>query len=239
MPGWKRQGSMAKNRRPKKRSRKERALVPLRNIAYGGGKVISTYSPLPKKLHCRLRYMEKDIAVNPTVGGLASDYVFRITSLFDINLSGTGHQPVGFDQIMPFYKYYVVSKVNAHVIFQNTDASNEALCAVHLNNTSTSITDIRVAVENGRTVYQMLGKTGSSRDISNLVISCDVAKEFGVKDLTDDVIYRGTSTTDPSANLFMHCIGQPNSTNDSGVIGLTVIFELDVYFLEPQNATLS
>lgn len=230
-----------KKRRKNKRAKKsaDSAYVKPTYVAASLGYVAPAYSPLPKMMVSRLRYMEKDIAVNPTVGGLAADYVFRLNSLFDPNLTGTGHQPVGFDQLMVLYKYYTVLRARAHVAFQNTDASNEALVCAHVNNTSTAITDIRTCVENGRTAYQLLTKTGGSRDISNVFISADVAKELGVKNIRDDDLLRGTSTSDPSRQLYLHVVGQPNSTADSAVIGLTVIIEFEALFTDLNTAPLS
>lgn len=239
MPGVKRQGPTAKRRKSVKRVKTSKSLVSQRYIAYDGGKICSTFSPLPYYVRTRIRYMEKDIGLNPAIAGLAADQVFNITSLYDPNFTGTGHQPTGFDQMMALYRNYLVTKVNAHVIFQNTDSSNESLCCLHINDSTTSLTDIRVAVENGRCVYNMIGKAGSSRDITNLVISADIAKERGVKDLKDSPDYRGSVTSSPSASMYMHVLAQPNSANDATVVGVTVILEFDVMFLEPLSAALS
>lgn len=73
----------------------------------------------PDELKCTLCYVENNIQF-VTVPSPAAQ-VFRINSLFDPNLTGTGHQPKFFDQITPsIYSLYCVTacRVEAYAIQQ-------------------------------------------------------------------------------------------------------------------------
>lgn len=76
---------------------------------------------LPNQIICRFRYSE-EISVNPTIGGVTA-YVFRANSLYDPNLTGTGHQPAPYDQMKLFYKKFKVigSKITARPIISDTN----------------------------------------------------------------------------------------------------------------------
>jgi len=81
--------------------------------------------PIPKQLFNRLKYAE---TVNITLGitGLGS-YLFSCNGLYDPNITGTGHQPMYFDQFSALYDHYtclkstmkatVVAHPNAALIF--------------------------------------------------------------------------------------------------------------------------
>ena len=50
----------------------------------------------------RLKYCQ-EVSLNPTVGAVASAD-FAANGLYDPYLSGVGHQPMGFDQLMTFFR---------------------------------------------------------------------------------------------------------------------------------------
>lgn len=67
----------------------------------------------PKKLKATLRYVE-----TVTISLSATDearYLFSCNGLYDPNITGTGHQPMYFDQLMAIYDHYTVigSKITA------------------------------------------------------------------------------------------------------------------------------
>jgi len=54
------------------------------------------------------RYCESRV-VNGTTGALGT-YVYSANGLFDPNITGTGHQPYGFDQMIAYYTKAVVER---------------------------------------------------------------------------------------------------------------------------------
>jgi hypothetical protein len=62
---------------------------------------------LPTVFKTQHRYVES-IVLNAATGSLGT-YVYRTNSLFDPNLTGTGHQPYGFDQFKAYYATYLVT----------------------------------------------------------------------------------------------------------------------------------
>jgi hypothetical protein len=71
----------------------------------------------PRNWRRVLRYVD-NVTLTSTVGGQAY-YQFRVNSLFDPDLSGTGHQPRGYDQLCSStgpYQTYRVHGVSARII---------------------------------------------------------------------------------------------------------------------------
>jgi len=79
--------------------------------------------PVQNGMIRKLRYYEQNIQLDPTAG-LAGWYYFRANDLYDPNYTGTGHQPMGFDQWMAFYNKFTVlgSKITCTFFNNNTTA---------------------------------------------------------------------------------------------------------------------
>jgi len=71
----------------------------------------------PPKFKKRLVYSETSLTVASTSGS-SNSYFFSANGLFDPNTTGTGHQPMGFDQMMLMYEQYTVfaSKITVEFI---------------------------------------------------------------------------------------------------------------------------
>lgn len=239
MPGLKRVYSKSKATASKKKKVAKTYGKTNWMVGNSFGLSLPSNSPLPKKLKSRLTYCEKGVSVNPGAGGIAGDYVFSLNNLYDPNVTGTGHQPLGFDQLAALYRYFVVTKARAFITFYNVDTSNEALCVASVSTSSTSITDITNAIENGRSSYQMVSKAGDSRAIVDMKLAVDIGRELGPKDPIDNPQLWGTSAGGPTTGLFLHTSAAPNSTNDSSLTGISVVIEYDAIFFEPLTVASS
>lgn len=70
----------------------------------------------PPTLFAKHRYTEQlTLYTDNLTNRTGSEYAFRINSLFDPDFTGTGHQPVGFDQMSAIYRIYRVYKVDIQV----------------------------------------------------------------------------------------------------------------------------
>lgn len=88
--------------------------------------IIRQPSSLPDRLFVKLNYF--DILTFSSNTGFNSTQVYRGNSLFDPDLTNTGHQPLGFDQWANFYGSYVVhgSKISLEGQTTEGNASNSS-----------------------------------------------------------------------------------------------------------------
>lgn len=71
---------------------------------------------LPKSLFTQHRYcQELTLTSDGTTGYSGNENAFRLNSLYDPDLTGTGHQPLGYDQMGGLYKRYLVYKADISV----------------------------------------------------------------------------------------------------------------------------
>lgn len=94
-----------------------------RTVAKQPSKVKLGKQPFPKQLYNTVVYAER-VTLTCDGSGRAS-FSFNANSLYDPNASGTGHQPLYFDQLTTIYDHYTVLKSTIRVAF-NSDASSTA-----------------------------------------------------------------------------------------------------------------
>lgn len=85
--------------------RRSSALVNARRI-----NSLSSAAVRPDRLIVKLPYSE-NIVLSTGTNGQGMTYTWNLNSIYDPNRTGTGHQPLGYDQWATFYAKYKVFKV--------------------------------------------------------------------------------------------------------------------------------
>jgi hypothetical protein len=100
--------------------------------ASAGNLAISYFSPdpFPPSVRKQLRYCENYQLAVGTAGICGTEVTLALNSLYDPNLSGTGHQPYGFDQMAALYTKYRVDSVNVKVEFTTPGSTADQCCIV-------------------------------------------------------------------------------------------------------------
>jgi hypothetical protein len=125
---------------------------------------------MPRVHDCALRYVEGiDFT---TASGVISNYTFALNDLYDPNVTGTGHQPKGFDQLAALYFRYKVLSVHVKVTVTNTLATTAVDWVMLPAQVSTSFSTIEGAYEEPGASFMTVGRADSGQ--SSLVME----KEF-------------------------------------------------------------
>lgn len=91
--------------------------------------------PFAQRYITKVKYTENLTVTGPVLGGLAQ-YNFRLNSIFDPNLSGTGYQPYGHDSLSSLYNRYRVIACNyviTGIVNDNTGDQYGQLIAIPAN----------------------------------------------------------------------------------------------------------
>ncbi len=91
--------------------------------------------PLGKTFKTKLRYVTQ-LELGSGTNDFASHHFYRANSAFDPDLTGTGHQPMGYDQLALFYDHYTIigSKITCN--YHNVGGSNPIVCGIRLRDTN-------------------------------------------------------------------------------------------------------
>jgi hypothetical protein len=200
--------------------------------------------PVSKKIVGQL-YYESAIVMTVPANGNANNYFFSANGIYDPNVTGTGHQPTGFDQMMLFYEQYTVVKSRITVGFLPNYPSR---CGVSLSPDTTSLTNPQQLMENGLVKAMHFAGLSSASEVNlrmqDVTLNCDVVSYFGRKTerelLDDDQLY-GTTAGNPNEQVYFDvCVWQtnPDGSNTRSVT-FDVLLAYDVIYWEPRKAAIS
>lgn len=222
----------------KPRSRGKNNLID----SWGGsvGTVIAEpWQPIfPSSITRRLRY-STSFAVTATSGAIGTIQVFRANDLFDPDFTGTGHQPMGFDQMMVWYNHFTVLRSKITCVVKNTGVGSPTAC-LRVDGDSTTITVIDRVVEVGGCVTESLeGKNvyGANKSLS---ISADMMKLQNVSRsaITSDPSLQGSAGASPVECTYYHCmLWDPQAVTANAE--WEVVIDYEAVFSEPRVLTQS
>lgn len=186
----------------------------------------------PARSTRRLRY-STNLTLTSTSGVVAS-YVFSANGLFDPDITSTGHQPMGFDQMMLSYNHYTV--VGAHFlgVFKNTSSSTPTIC-VTIQPSPTPITDVDQIIEyglNNRDNLEYKGVQGSVRTLEERV---SIKKIQGVNDVVDVTDLQGNAAANPVEQTYFIVQCWDAASGVSSVVTVEVVIEFTAIFTEPRD----
>jgi hypothetical protein len=208
------------------------------------GKDMSRGIGIPPSRNVKLRYADFDTLT--TSVGTTDSFQLAANGLYDPYLSGTGHQPMGFDQWSAFYNHYVVKKARIKASFAMTsDPSNGVgwlVYGITRSATTTVPTDWTTLVEEGNTTwgFEKFRPRVSSKDFT-VTLDLDVAKFFQVKDLAAKDSLNALVTANPSDNAVFTVWVAWADTSETAVLTVNVAYHVDfeAQFYEPKNLAAS
>lgn len=231
MPALKRKYAMDKYAAPRKRQRTVRR-------TYSG----ATSSKLPLSLDhtllrakqdATLRYHET-ISINPGVLGNPGYYAFRVNNLYDINYSGAGHQPRGYDQLMAMYKYIAVKEAQIEMWFSPTDGA-PIVASLSADSKPDQLTDAPGRNEMFEAKTAVYGYTGGVSSDGPGYVTLRVKPWQLQGNKISDVDYKHMETTAPNVNTYINCRVAPLDTSDVGACKCIVRITLHVQLTEPKE----
>lgn len=149
---------------------------------------------LPERMMMSHRYVDK-IAIGSVSGALGS-YTFAANGMYDPDITGTGHQPIWFDQIGSYYNHYCVvgSKITVALANPVTGLIRVALVTDD-NNSTSGYTGIESVSEqfSGTKILQLTPESGTKY----LSRTFSLAKKFG-KGLASESRFIGNAGANPT-----------------------------------------
>jgi hypothetical protein len=170
-----------------------------------------------------------------------TQYVFRGTSLFDPDLTGTGAQPTGFDEWAAFYNRYVVthSKIRIDVIevASDSDANSETVEVAIVptpENGAPPFSDPQEAGEQQYGKFALLyPQTNGNPALARMTHSMSNSKIHGVSanTIVTESDFSALVNSNPNKNLYWNLYFQTadESSSHSYVVYVTLEFEAEFY----------
>jgi hypothetical protein len=179
----------------------------------------------------KLIYQEL-VAIDPGINS-AAVHVFSANGLFDPNVTGIGHQPRGFDQLMALFDHYVVPRAKMTARFSSTVPENKGnYCIfVHISDTASPSTSTTYYAESPYTVRKLFSQRNVDpvvhMEIDNLQF---LQRSIGASDL------KGTTSYNPPEQAYFHvgCFAQ-NPGSDLAAVDVDVQIDYIAKLFEPKQ----
>lgn len=191
--------------------------------------------PLKDNVAFNFRYATT-VSLDPGLGGNAIN-VFSGNGCYDPDITGVGHQPTGFDQLMAMFDHYVVLRSSIKVIFQNTAATARNIVGICARDSATTTADWRVYVEQGTSTWDYLGtQDGSPKTVQSQSITTSTF--LGRKSPLSDPDLKGDASSNPTEQFYWHVWASGNGA-DTDPVNCVVVIDYFGMLIEPKSAGLS
>lgn len=194
---------------------------------------------LPQMRKVSMRYAEHGLTLNPGVASLGYT-IFSCNNIYDPNYSGTGHQPISYDQWGTLYNHYQVIGSRIRVICANRDTAERIVCGITTQATYTPTpTTLQYQLEQPHTTWKTLGTASSGKS------SCVLTSKWSMRRFFPDYkTHAGLTATfgnNPSEQTYwVIWAGSADGTSDpTGHTDATVIIDYIVMLSEPKNLAAS
>jgi hypothetical protein len=193
---------------------------------------------LPPRLKVPMRYGDLITVTNSGTVGTITNYVFRLNSVYDPDLTGTGHQPYGFDELMSLYTSFTVMSCSYTITATESVAKSgvsyvAAFPAAAITTNPSSL--IGSILEQPFVRYTTVaGVTNPSPKISGRV---DLPKFYGYSrsEYRSLSLFWGSDSTNPGTDLNLFCCTAPATTSETGTVHLLVRLSYSVEFHRPRS----
>lgn len=173
-------------------------------------------NPLPAMFKTSFRYYQ-EFQLDPTLISPAP-YTFSANGLYDPNITGIGHQPRGFDQLMSLYDHFVVVGVKARFEFENRCNCASAVSVV-VHDSSSTLTDVEDIGEYKVAKHVTVGGengTNAHSTIKSITMKLNPNKFLGRSKPLSDSQLKGSTFANPVEQAFFSIYQWP--VNNVGII---------------------
>lgn len=183
---------------------------------------------LPKQLFNTLTYVET-VNVSLGVTGLGS-YLFSCNGMYDPNITSTGHQPRGFDQMMTLYDHYTVLKSRCKMTMVS-NGNFPVICSLLQDDDTSIAAPTGYDIWERETCRTLIFNSAAQTAPATLWSFWDGAKVFG-GDPQSDPSMQGTSSANPTEQTYYVCYFDGGLAGASGTVTIMVEIKYDVVFDE-------
>lgn len=227
---YKRKKRYAKGGKRYKKRYKKSTTVGMSNSL--GGRI---YSPLARTLKVSFKYQDRAI-LSGGIAGASRVHVLSANGLFDVDITGVGHQPRGFDQLMTMYDHYTVIGASVDVIFSNRDLIRSQLIGISVRDDPTPIADPIDYMEDSYTRFGTAANQGSGGNVRTIKVNLNPNKFLGISKPMAASQVRGAAGSNPIESAYFHCwCAAINKTELPGQCNISYSLNFTAVLTEPKT----
>lgn len=162
----------------------------------------SLQTPLARKLITRMKYNDQ-VTIDPAIGGICGVHVFSANGMYDPDITSTGHQPRGWDQLMTMYDHAVV--LGSSITFEVSPDDNYPLIfGIAAVDRSSANASVNTYLESTKVVYKTIG-AGSSGQPKRVSMRLNPNKFLSRSKPLSDPDLKNSTGSNPTEQAYYHC----------------------------------
>jgi hypothetical protein len=198
----------------KRAGRRARAAQVAQSRGVGTAVAYGATMPFPPRIRYKLRYAETHTFQTGIAGVCGTEQVMRLNDLYDPNITGTGHQPYGYDQVVGLYNRWRVDRVRVTFLWTTIGGSAELACLHLLRPATGGLTMAGQTVDRITELPMVksavLSASGNTRTVK-VVLEANIWDILGISRATyqaDIDRYAGSTSASPTIQAFSaHTVG--------------------------------
>lgn len=186
------------------------------------------------------------VPVSSTGVGVVGYYTFSANGLFDPDITGAGHQPCGFDQLIALYEHYTVTRAKVTATFFSDLTKECGVVGISISPDGTLPSSYTTLVENGLVSKAFIngGRAGTTGFCDNNIVQ--VSMPFDIRaingraaPIVGDDLYRGDAASNPTEQSYIaiFCSNLLTATNFTCTVSVDI--EYEATFTEPRKIAAS
>lgn len=188
--------------------------------------------PFPARQMVRLKYCDVfQFTTNGTFSNYNTEYDFRLSSLFDPDLTGTGHQPYPHDVIALIYKRYQVRDVRVKLEWFDPSVDGVVVGYNLMYQSNTLGMGLGELAEKPFTKMLSINNSGSQNATQTFTVGIHTLLGLKKKQYVDnEVTYGSDFGGSPTLGAFMRlCYLHPSALSATVRVKITIDFNTMVY----------
>jgi hypothetical protein len=174
-----------------------------------------------------------------TGAAAVGNYLFAANGLYDPNITGSGHQPSGFDQMMTFYYHYTVLRARMTCHVRNTSTTLTPFVGISYAGSTTAVTVEDQVIEKGLIDFKSFSTFPNAGYHGKIERSAQIKSSIGANDLLDFADARGDVSNNPVELEYFHINAWNPESVSVAALTITVVLEFEAVFTEPRTLTES
>ena len=193
---------------------------------------------IPNTRLVKHRYVDNDVYLNSTSGGSPATYVFSANGMYDPDITGVGHQPLGFDEMTTLYNHFTVVGCKITYTIVSQDNGYAHIVAVKLGTDTTPTADMENLLENGKCRWALLPRADGGV-VKKLTLRVNPNKFLGIsKPMSEDDL-KGTAAENPAKQAYLQLSCGPLQAQDTYGVRGQVVIEYTAVWTSPKLLTES
>lgn len=195
-------------------------------------------APLQRKLFTKMIYQDS-FALDAAIGTVATK-IYSANNLYDPDVSGTGHQPRGFDELMNLYSHFVVvgAKCTVTVLHEGGSANLSSACSgIALQADSGALSTLNDYLESS--YVRFTHNSDYSQKPETVSYKCNPNKFLGRSKPLSDPDLKGSAVGSPVEQAYFHIFQAGLASSNPGLCHYNIRIEYLTCLIEPKNPSQS